>query len=232
MPTLNSVKIQITNVLDFLAKQEIAVYCNYPMISGRRVSWGQYETGHLSSSKWATVDQYLDVIRSGQYSAILYDGSLLQLSCDVEDGWITWHRLGYFPCPFRIEPGELILSHAFDEVIESHVNDPGSPVLLRSPIRIDFDTTSVWEGHPAAHLTLNSNDCRIGCVAPMDVFSFVDFIFRQFYPAVHARFHDWFIAGSLRRVGERTLGDGDSELPHLCWAVNLPSVSMNAADQP
>jgi hypothetical protein len=97
---------------------------------------------------------------------------------DLVGSDIVAHRLAYIPCPFIVDTEFLEEGDPIDEVVGMYVEL--SDVALRSPIRFDYDLLAAKENHPTAHLTLNSADCRIACVAPMHVLRFVDFTFRHF----------------------------------------------------
>jgi hypothetical protein len=176
MTSTNSVRDQVNNVLDFFRKEKVAEFVNWSVINDRMVSWPDFESGILSSntSGSATVDYYLECLGAGQYSALLWDGSLLQLSYEIFDGEVSWHRLGYVPCPFAVNRGHLeVPDRGFREIIEEDFLLGDCAVLLRTPLHFDFDVESAKYGHPAVHLSFNTVDCRIACVAPLIVLSFI-----------------------------------------------------------
>jgi hypothetical protein len=53
---------------------------------------------------------------------------------------------------------------------------------LQSPIRFDFNREKAREDHPASHVHMLRNECRIPVFAPLSIGHFVKFVFRQFYP--------------------------------------------------
>jgi hypothetical protein len=84
-------------------------------------------------------------------------------------------------------------------------------------VRFDYDPVAAKPGHPATHLTINSADCRIACVAPLHVGSFVDFIFSSFYPTMRLA-HTQFFANLGGHIGQRSLTDDEANSLHLSWA--------------
>src|SRR5689334_12572169 len=74
-----------------------------------RVTWppSSLETGDLYRGRYATVDEYREWIRAEAYSAVLFDGALLQLSFDFAGTALAGHRMVYFPCPYLVEPALL-----------------------------------------------------------------------------------------------------------------------------
>lgn len=93
-------------------------------------------------------------------------------------------------------------------------------MILHSAIRFDFDFDpgSAAPGHPAAHLTINSADCRIACAAPMHIGRFTDFIFRNFYPDLWKAHLPFFGSSATREAGPRTLTPEERNIPHLYWS--------------
>ena len=49
--------------------------------------------------------------------AILFDGSLIQISYDFDYSELVGHRLLYFPCPFDLDP-ELLQTLPLVDVID------------------------------------------------------------------------------------------------------------------
>jgi hypothetical protein len=95
-------------------------------------------------------------------------------------------------------------------------------MALRSPVRFDYDPSAAAPGHPPAHMTINAADCRIACVSPMHVLRFVDFVFRNFYRALHTAHRDFFAKASTRHVGQRVLNDDEALGMHVMWPIHNP----------
>ena len=108
--------------------------------------------------------------------------------------------------------------HAVDDVLSMYGH--AADVAPRSHIRFDFDTGNARPGHPAAHLTINSADCRIACTAPMHVGRFTDFVYRHFYPAYWAAHRDFFAARAHHHLGGPTITDDDRSAVHLAWTAH------------
>jgi hypothetical protein len=136
---------------------------------------------------FATIDEYQRLVQNRQYNSILFDGSLLQISYTFRRNNLIKHRLCFYPCPFYLEPDEWELYQqaglglldifeplSFDK-FQNHLR-------LQSPVRFDFDLDSATEDHPASHLHLLREDCRIPVFAPLSIGHFVQFVFRHFYP--------------------------------------------------
>lgn len=220
MTTPRSVRDQIQNVLDYLSDAELATFITGIRMTGSRLTWQSHrpEIPFFSGDMIASVAEYHRWVSGGHYSALLIDGSLLQITYDVRNGEVVGHRLGYVPCPFEIDLDLLDEGHALADIVDlySDVND----VALRSPIRFDFDPSSARSGHPASHMTINTADCRIACVAPLHVLRFVDFVYRNFYPELWRAHKDFFTAGTFRHLSKSSLHPEDGEGLHLSWDVH------------
>ncbi len=181
MTTLRAIRDEVKNVLDYLTSAELALCANEVSISNARISFhlGDHRAGFLLDRRDPRVDHYLHWVKTGAYSAILLDGSLIQMTYDVIAGRVSGHRLAYVPCPYDLDAVLLEGGEPLADIVELYLNDHPA---LRSPIRFDYDLTSAKPGHPAAHLTLNTANCRIACIAPMHPLRFIDFVFRNFYP--------------------------------------------------
>ena len=98
-----------------------------------------------------TIAQYMDWVKGGHYSAILRDGSLLQITYRLDRGDITGQRLAYIPCPVLIDEAILQEEPIWD-VIDAYVGARAiSEFALMSPIRFDYAPDAVADAHPAAH---------------------------------------------------------------------------------
>lgn len=225
-----AVREDIQNALDYLLDAELClaanpveVFARRPLADGTQVETVRFvshvrgET-FLISHGHPGIDQYMAWVRAGSYSAVLFDGSLIQMTYDISaKGEVVGHRLAYMPCPYDVDP-DLFEQEALLDALELY--DGSTDILLRSQLRFDFDPSASAPGHPAAHFTFNSPQCRIACVAPVHVTRFLDFVFRHSYPR-QREFHDSFFApSSWRHLGEPVLTEGDRLSPHMTWDVH------------
>lgn len=233
MTTTRTVRDQVQNVLDYLTEAELALHTNTVSLSPTRVAWHAYDPAvpFLTARGHATLQQYLEWVVSGNYSAVLFDASLLQITYDVEGGRVSSHRLAYVPCPFIVDRELLELGEPIADVVELHRDDDSTSMALRSPVRFDYDPQAAKPGHPAVHMTINSADCRIACVAPMHVHRFVDFVFRHFYPQMWRAHAPFFSGGATLHLGDRVLSEDDRLVPHLTWDVQTSSTDTSTAEE-
>jgi hypothetical protein len=206
----------ITNILDFLVESELALYANPVAFTPTRVTFHRHDPDapFLADRKPPSIEHYRAWIDSGTYSAILFDGALMQMTYDIEGGNVVGHRLAYVPCPYALDPELIEEGVPIGDIVELHEGD--APILA-SPIRFDFDPGSARIGHPPAHLTVNGADCRIAIVAAMHPMQFVDFVFRNFYPSLWKAQAPFFIDAAMRQIPHRITPLDEPHVPHLAW---------------
>lgn len=232
MTTTRSVRDEVKNVLDYLLDAELAHYVNDVAMAGATVTWHALDKSapfNVSHHGDPSVDQYIAWASAGAYSALLFDGSLLQISFSVDGGEIAGHRLAYVPCPYDIDRELLDLGMPIVDVVDGYrSSDP----ILRSPLRFDFDPRAAGPRHPASHLTINGSDCRIACAAPLHTLRFVDFVFRQFYPALWLAHEPFFRPAAWLHAGPGTLSTDDQRGLHLSWDHRATAEGDTAGTRP
>ncbi len=216
MTTPRSIQDELCNILDYLVVAQLAINVTAVSLAGTRVSFHAHDasTAFLRDRGDPSVAHYLSWVGAGAYSALLLDGGLLQLTYDVDGGQIMGHRLAYVPCPYKIDRSDLDSGEPMSDIVDLYLD--GHPVL-RSPIRFDFDPGAAKAGHPAVHLTFNSSDCRIACIAPLHPLRFVDFVFRHFYSEYWRVHRIFFDAGPDRHLQRGSLAAGEARLSHIMW---------------
>ncbi|WP_431310534.1 DUF2290 domain-containing protein [Mobilicoccus caccae] len=210
----------LDTLLTALLDSGLALEINGLAVDRRRVTWQPRQSAgpFLGYRQHATVEQYLLWLANGDYCAVLLDGSLLQLTYDVDGGQVSGHRLAYIPCPYELAQDLLDEGFSIEDLVRFYEASPTDAVALRSPVRFDYDPSAAKPGHPASHFTINSAACRIACVAPIHMGRFVDFIFRHFYPDQH-RDHPELFAQAESHVGPAVIADDDRAAPHIAWAT-------------
>ena len=218
---------EIRELLDVLVRLDVATVImpvvERGMSHGRiRLTWpagsAVYDAGAMNPM------DYLAMVNSGSYSAILYDGSMLQISFDFLGSQLTGQRLAYLPCPFEVDT-ELRTELGIIGAIEFMMLDKSQPVVLRGPIRFDYDPDAAGPNHPQSHMTIGADSCRIPITRPITLGHFVRFIFRHFYPYLHQAYDvlaAWRI-GTGQAVREVAAPD---EL-HLNWRSSVGDVAAS-----
>lgn len=209
----------IENLLDYLLAQGLAIYRRPSQRTATFVGWIPSRPGRrfLGQRAQHSVELYQDWVETGHYNAILFDGSLLQLSYEAAGRVLTKHRLAYVPCPAIVD-WELLTVFPVLDVVDDALSAGFDSLNLATVVRFDFDLESAEPGHPAAHLSMNTADCRIPCITPVRLGRFVQFVFSHFYPDVW-RNHRYLRNIPVSEMGGRTVTHEEAAGTHLAWAV-------------
>lgn len=195
MTTANALSRSIKDLLNGLLTNKLILLPNaVSVIDDTMVTWrSPTPTGKfVDFADYATIRTYRRWAEQGEYSALLPDAALLQLTYRVTEGKIAGHRLAYVPCPYRVDQ-DLLVTDPVSDVLDLNAAEAHDDITMQSAIRLDFDPRAAGPSHPAAHLTLNVSSCRIACEAPMLPEDFVRFVYRNFYKdqfASSAQFFD------------------------------------------
>jgi len=214
--TSRSLRDELVNFLTYLVASEIALYANHVSGDGDQVSWKAPGSKFLEERRKQTYANYRSWLENGAYSALLFDGALLQITYRFAGRTLIEHRLAWVPSPFAMDL-ELLNNESPVDVFDMYAAGPSSDVELKTPIHFDFDPARAADDHPTTHVSLNSSDCRIACAAPLRLGHFVEFVFRNFYPDVwgaHKYLHDL----SREPWGEQTITKVEASQVHLSWA--------------
>lgn len=219
MTTPRVVRDDIKNVLDYLLGSELALFTSEVSMTESRVSFHIQDTeaAFLLNREHPDIEQYVSWAESGAYSALLFDGSLLQATYQFSGRDLVGHRLAFIPCPYNVDLDLLAEGAPIVDVISLYRD---SMPVLRSPIRFDYDPGAARNGHPATHMTLNGTSCRIACISPMHIHRFIDFVFRNFYPAYWNAHESFFEAGTRKHIGSKSISAYDSQAPHFSWDLH------------
>ena len=217
MTTLRSIRDDVQNVLDYLQNAELAVFTNPVIISEDRVTFPLAAgVPFLITREHPDVEQYIAWLNAGAYSAVLFDGALLQLTYNMQDGYVVGHRLMYAPCPYDMDLQLVAGGDPLVDVVEMYRDrDP----ILRSAIRFDYAPDCAEPNHPASHLTFNQLNCRIPCVSPIHALRFVDFLFKSFYVELWRAHSPFFANASSRHLGDPVIAEAERRDMHITWDV-------------
>lgn len=232
-------RAKVQNALDALLSTRLAVDCQNPIVTlgangFSRISWpanaGTEDDG-LFYEDFNVVKTYFGWLSSRQYSAVLFDGSLLQITFDLRGNRLVGHRLAYIPCPFDIaeEDRQLLHVEPILDVIGLYRQNGDDCFRLRTPVRFDYDPHAATSEHPASHMTLNGHECRIPLSGPLTLDQFLEFVFRHFYPSI-LRDNDFLLDGDSGRWPRHILEPHEYWL-HVNWrsGAALSGISQEAS---
>lgn len=132
----------------------------------------------------STLEEYTITLNKRWFSAVLFDGAILQLSYTFTGNDLKKHRLYYFPCPIHFTEEEVQRLTISDLLEFLDVDQFRRRLRIEGPIRFDYDKDAGELEHPAVHLTLSRSTSRIPVAYPMSVGHFVRFVLSQFYPDI------------------------------------------------
>ncbi len=179
------------------------------------VTWAPRPPGHLFfRMPGERISSYIDWVTHRAYSAMLFDGSLLQLTWTLSSNAVVGHRLAFIPCPYELDL-ELLQTDPVLDVVEVSAEDPDL-LRLRGALRFDFDPEAEAASHPASHATLLCQDCRVPVAHHLGPNDFFRFVFQHFYPAI------WKSNSYLRELPpskpeESLLSDDQRRELHMRW---------------
>jgi hypothetical protein len=214
MPTAAKLRNDIDNLLDVLLQADVIMLRRPVVLLGNKhhakITWANSAVRPGHETVAGTIAEYLDQLDCDAYSAILMDGSIVQLEYEIESSTIVWHRLAFYPCPYVFDK-LLVEEFAFRDVIEA--SESIEAVRLRTPVRFDYDPGGVDEKHSASHVHLNHEECRIAVCAPVCPSGFMRFIGMNFFPT------EWDTKFELRGIRpssmRRTIRRSDESEWHL-----------------
>ena len=221
MVTPARIRGEVHSLLDLLFSNDIALYVSQVVEKQQqssiiRITWpSQPQNWRQGFEKpFGSIDEYFAWLKNNQFSAILFDGSMLQISFDLRWGNLIAHRLVYYPCPIELNDEELMLLREFPviEVIDDYT-DTRDRFRTKSPIRFDFDEKAGTSTHPTSHMTMLTNDCRLPVYGPLSLGHFVTFVFRNFYPNIWEQ-HE-FVREWPTKVERQTIEPSDQDHLHI-----------------
>lgn len=219
MPAARTLREQLNNFATFLLEEDVAITVTPNEVADDRVTWIRRPgaDAFLAERAHHSIANYRAWVENGEFSIMLYDGSLLQLSYEFDGDHVTSHRLAYVPCPYKDPDNLLRDGESLNDFFDYYDTDVKSVVQLLTTLRFDYDPVNAAPGHPAAHFTLNSAETRIACAGPLAPDRFIRFIFSNFYPSIPQAVSYF---SSLPKSGQFThvINQDDRSELHLSWA--------------
>lgn len=185
--------------------------------SGRELIVEVGETGPLAQTRKVTensANYYLELIRQSKFSWMLFDASLVQIWYRVRKDRVVGHRFCYIPAPFEIDLRQSSGAADLVDIIEGGSSSNPLEQARRTILRFECDPAAQAPFHPAAHLHLNSNDCRIPMRSAITAREFVHFLLRFFYSA---HFDAKLVEANFE--GSSSLSDYEQQSFHLNWRI-------------
>ena len=163
---------------------------------------------------------YYSMLENRDYSILLKDGGIIQVSLDYLGSDLVGHRYVYVPCPIYFDETDLGLVDAevpFMELIdELWHKELVSRFRIRPSFRFEYDPNSTQDDHPFSHVHLGKSSSRIPVSRPIRVEQFFRFVFKNFY-ASEFKHHSKLYELSSQVLPETITEEEKSELHmHVC----------------
>ncbi len=159
----------------------------------QQLTWQNHHSGRSVSSKaFLKIEQYLDILSTNAYQLLLSDYSIIRYSFVFDGSRLEQQNVLWWPCPVKMDE-ETENEFGIVEGIKQKVNasQNQSDFIMRSPIRIDFDSKNDEISHPRAHAHIAHPECRINSDHPICFNRFMKFIIDNFYPQEKINFKKW-----------------------------------------
>jgi len=80
--------------------------------------------------RFSRIEEYLYALKWGEYSAVLYDGSVIQIEYRDRNSEIWFHRLCYQPCPVDIDLSDRSAFEApLDETVLQSLSSGNTEII-------------------------------------------------------------------------------------------------------
>ncbi|WP_374015530.1 DUF2290 domain-containing protein [Phaeobacter sp. A36a-5a] len=168
------------------------------------------------------LQEYLECLRCNDFSILLMDGGLIQVSAQFDGSEIIESCFYYIPCPVRFEKSELEVGEELypleDFIEELPSAELKARLCIRAPFRFELDPKNAGDGHPTNHVHIGPSSSRIPVALSMCWNSFSRFIFKNFYPDQLP-----VVEGLLKHPAPyrvRAITEPDAYELHMTFAVN------------
>lgn len=168
-----------------------------------------------------TAEEYVKILEDGAYSLVFADGAVAYIECTFDGNALYSYRFFYIPSPFHAShtlelPSDIPLADWLRMILE----DQGVQ-CLKSVGALRFDCVrglpaNIDEPHPISHLTMMTGDCRIPIRGPVQVSTFLHFIFDNFQRSARPL---WLEFSSYLAFdhSEVTITPSESTILHMNW---------------
>ena len=154
----------------------------------RHISWVRVpEASSYNRCDDIGYSTYYSMLENRDYSILLNDGGVIQVSLDYSGSDLVGHRYAYVPCPVYFDEADLNLldeGMPFSEFIdELWHKELANRFRIRPSFRFEYDPDLTQDDHPFSHVHLGKSSSRIPVSRPIRVEQFFRFIFKNFYPS-------------------------------------------------
>ena len=203
-----------------LVNKGLVVNQNWPEIFHEgdciEIGWqGQKRTGLLFKDV-PYREIYDTIAKDRNFNFVFFDGSIVQILYRFSRNNLISHRLAYYPCPDSGEFFSTVFQDGGYESTEMIDYLPKNELML--PLRFDFRFSNENEAHSLTHIHLcNYQNCRIPVSSPITPSLFLDFVLRNFYPALFKDFHST-LNLKFNKIFKETITKTESNILHFSYS--------------
>lgn len=183
------------------------------------VTWPNHVSGatYNAEGMFGLIEQYKGILSKDAYLAVLRDGAIIKAAYFFDRyNSLVQHNLWYWPNPFEISETDINEYTPLD-VLDLYATDWEKHIRFRTPLRFDYAPEVSEHDHPAVHLHMQSEECRLGVQEPICFGNFVNFIYRNFYPQ-EWKMHDFWddLPRNFQNMGN-CLSNEQMLIQHIRW---------------
>ena len=195
-----AIKNNITNTLKLLKEKGLLITYNNVVsnnnVNGTLLTWPNHKSNRLNcGKKFLSLEQYFYFLENRAYTCLLKDYSIIRACYTIKKGKVLESNLLWWPSPIPNIEKILITDDNicnYRDLVNQQLSDIGNlPIVMRTPIRFDYDSKVSNENHPYSHVHFNNSECRLCVNKIIDFNEFISFIYKNFYPEIYSEYKFW-----------------------------------------
>lgn len=178
---------QFNNLVEVLSRDHLAIINTNLVIKedkdSTQLTWQSNgkENKYSAEKEFLNIKQYLEIFDQRMFHIMLFDCSIVRFNYVFEGHELKSQNLLWWPCPLNLS--EFYDIENIDKLIDTlNGKFNASEIIMRSPLRIDYDSKNATETHPINHIHIENPQTRIAVNEPLCIYGFMEFIFKNFYP--------------------------------------------------
>lgn len=188
------------NTLEILRSAELVYFYNTTKVedyttngdSYTRITWPNHASGSSKPYTFNKIDSFSAMLQNSSYTCLLFDGSIVRISYLFKNDKLQNYNFLWWPAPFvfNFEENDTL---SYIDIFELSLFEESwhKNIMMRTPIRFDFDLSHNTDTHPASHLHTQDSECRIKVAHPICLNKFFKFVFCNFYSEQYKDFDFW-----------------------------------------
>lgn len=191
---VKAVHDQVVNTLDRLQSLGYVYYYNPPEVVENKkealLLCKNHESMPETSERYfLRPEQYCAMVSTNDYWALLKDYSIIRGSFEFNKNILIKESLLWWPCPVLLDES-AVEELGLDEAVKYLFMESNTikRIMMRTPMRVDFDANKDTDLHPRAHIHLQSPETRINTCEPICFNRFMEYILLNYYSEWEIKF--------------------------------------------